>query len=70
MWTKGFLDGFEYQVKYYPNSSEFGINKGKISKLWISKDGFECASYERGWNQKPKTTECKRIYKTLLEKYN
>lgn len=49
---------------------QFGINGGKISKLWIAKDGIEIVSYERGWAVKPKTKESRKVYEKLLIRYN
>lgn len=33
------MDGYHYQVKHYDEGSEYGINGGKVSKLWMNKDG-------------------------------
>ena len=70
MWSKGTIDGFDYNVKHYAESSQFGIDGGKISKLWIAKDGMEEASYERGWAMRPKTKESRKVYEELLARYN
>ena len=43
----------KYQVKAFDKGSEYGINGGKISKLWIRLDGKIIASYDRGWDIKP-----------------
>ena len=40
MWSFGKINGYEYQVKAYDEGSdEFGIKGGRISKLFVMKDG-------------------------------
>lgn len=70
MWSDGIIDGFDFQVKHYEKNSRFGIDGGKISKLWIAKDGIEEAAYERGWSRRPKNSESKKVCEKLLERYN
>lgn len=70
MWSKGIIDGFNFQVKHYKENSRFGIGGGRISKLWIAKDGMEEAFYERGWAMRPKTMASKKVYEELLKRYN
>lgn len=70
MWTKGTINGFEYQVKHFEDGSTFGIDGGKISKLWIAKGGKEYANYDRGWDVFPTDAEAKAVYDALIEKYN
>lgn len=51
MWRYGTIDGFQYEAKVYDNPSIFGINQGRISKLYIyGKRGKILAMYERGWS--------------------
>ena len=35
MWKYGIINGFEYEVKVYDTGSQYGINGGRISKLWL-----------------------------------
>ncbi len=70
MWSEGEIDGFEYQIKHYAESSRLGIDGGRISKLWIAKDGIEHACYERGWLMRPKSNESKKVYEELVNRYN
>ena len=70
MWSEGIIDGYDFQVKHYEEGSQFGIDGGKISKLWIAKDGMEEASYERGWARRPKSAESEKVYEELLARYN
>ena len=48
MWYEGCMDGYHYQAKVYDEGSIYGINEGRISKLWISRDGAEAqAAFEK-----------------------
>ena len=69
MWTKGNINGFDYEVKHHAKGSVFGINEGKISKLWIGKDGKTVANYDRGWDIPP-TEEAQNVYESLLRRHN
>ncbi len=70
MWTGGKIDGFDFVVKRFDEGSEFGINGGRISKLWIGKDGKEYANYDRGWDRRPKGPEEKKVYNEIIRRYN
>lgn len=70
MWSEGTLDGYRFQVKHYDEGSEFGINGGRISKLWVGKDGLTAFNYDRGWDMEPETETDKAILARLIEKYN
>ncbi len=70
MWTKGTSNGMKYEVKHYDIGSEFGIDGGRISKLFIMKGYETLCAYERGWDIHPKTAAAKKLYEALLKKYN
>lgn len=70
MWTSGMINGFDFQVKHFDEGSRFGINNGRISKLWIAKDGKMYANYDRGWDMHPTDPEAKKVYDELIERYN
>lgn len=70
MRTKGTMNGFEYQVKHFDEGSIYGIDEGKISKLWIAKNGKEYANYDRGWDTIPTDPEAKKVLDYLIKKYN
>ena len=70
MWELGNIDGYEYQVKRYEEGSEFGINGGKISKLFMKKDGIMVVEYDRCWGKRPKAAAEKAAYEKLLARYN
>lgn len=57
-WIKGTIvkDGAEYQVsaKVFNEPSQYGINHGRISKLWVKEKGWPVAiNYDRGWVDAP-----------------
>ena len=58
--------GKEYSIgrKIYDEPSEFGINGGRISKLFIrdKKTGDYLVNFDRGWDVKPKTEEAKDLF--------
>lgn len=79
MWHEGVIgipvkDGstvrVRYQVKAYEEGSQFGINNGRISKLWLSIDGETVAAYDRGWDVKPTRMEAELALSILLNDYN
>jgi len=72
MWNKGTINGYDYWIKHYPESSVFGISGGCVSKLSIRKVGetkYLC-NYDRGWDIRPKGATVKAVYSAILAKYN
>ena len=79
-WTKGVAvaDGtvYDFQVKHYDEPSEFGIDGGRVSKLWLRKWGEPQAilSYDRGWDRglspRGKGAGVGPVYKALLAEFN
>lgn len=71
MWTKKTINGYTCQIKHFDApSADFGINGGRISKLWIAKDRKTYANYDRGWDIEPTTKEAKAVYEALVKEYN
>ena len=76
MWHEGYVkvngEEVSYQVKSYDEGSEFGINEGRISKLFIKSEstGKVLALYDRGWDKKPTTKTAKAVYTELLKQFN
>ena len=61
---------YRYDAKVYDEGSEFGINGGRISKLWIEDSRkFPVASYDRGWDIKPTSKEAEAALAIILELY-
>lgn len=74
MWESGAIkiDGirFSYEVKCFDEPSKFGINGGRISKLYIkSGDDIE-AMYDREWVVMPKDDTVMNIFLNLLKDFN
>lgn len=55
-WVYGESDNgqIEFQAKLYDENSQFGINKGRVSKLWVGDNYGEIVHYDRGWDRKPR----------------
>ena len=60
----------KYQVKVYSKGSKFGINGGRISKLWLSINDQQVANYDRGWDEEPSREEAQLALCILLNRYN
>lgn len=58
-------------VMRFQKGSSYGINGGRISKLYIAtKRNNQCvANYDRGWDMQP-TDEVKEFYNEIINKYN
>ena len=74
MWTTGaiLIKGkvYKYQVKHYVEGSQFGIENGKISKLFVTREGEIVLTYERGWDVKPVDEDSELCLAVLMKKYN
>lgn len=60
----------KFWVKHFEQPSEFGIDAGRISKLFIEINGILTCSYDRGWDVKPEDELAKEVLATLIAKYN
>ena len=65
-WQFGTVGGVMFNAEVYDEPSDFGINSGKVSKLWI--DGM--ANYDRGWDKIPQTQKAFRRVKELVEYFD
>lgn len=69
-WVQGTIknqnDTYEFYAKVFDEGSEYGINKGRVSKLQIRCGRMDIVSYDRGWDIKPKT-EYEPIYRALMK---
>ena len=70
MYKEATIDGFKVVAKVFEVGSPYGIDGGKISKLWIAKDGITAVNFDRGWDVKPNTAAFKAVYKKVLEAWN
>jgi hypothetical protein len=67
---KNNIEVAEFSLKKFEKSSKYGINNGKISKLFI-KDARNniLTCYDRGWDIKP-DADAKEIFEKILKEYN
>lgn len=66
-WVYGKVEKYEFGAKLYDSSSEWGINKGRVSKLSITdeNDDWVC-NYDRGWDIEPEEKFIK-YYNAVME---
>ena len=74
-WTLGraTVNGKTYKIQMvrFDEPSQYGIRKGRISKLYIA--DAECnmvANFDRGWDVRPNTAEAKAIVNAITKKFN
>jgi|GEM_PF-250147 len=68
VWVEGTINEYSYCLKVYRESSNMGINGGRISKLEIWKNGSLVVNYDRGWDKKPSTGELLNLVNELIQK--
>ncbi len=63
---------FHFWIKFYDESSGFGINGGRISKLTIKneRNGKEVVNYDRGWDIEPSTKSAQAALDWVLRNFN
>lgn len=68
IWLTGTIDGDFFGVKVCDKASGFGIDNGRIIKLYVNskRNGREIICYERGWWKYPKTPLEEDILDALL----
>lgn len=77
-WTKGTatMNGktYQFEIKHFDEPSDYGIDGGRISKLWIAPKPGDfrdtIVNYDRGWDVRPKNADAKAVYKAILDKFN
>jgi hypothetical protein len=74
MWKQGRIkvggSTISYWIKSFEEGSQFGIDKGRISKLMLKRDGKVIANYDRGWDIMPVDSEAEAALAELIEKFN
>lgn len=68
-WETGYVNGRKFRMKRYDRPSQYGIDGGRISKLYI-KFGNETVNYDRGWDVEPKNEEQKEACAEILKYLN
>lgn len=65
---------FKAVIKSFPKPSKYGIDGGKISKLWIknTKTNDVVANYDRGWDTEldDSDKELKKFYDRIIKEFN
>jgi hypothetical protein len=74
MWKEGSIkaksDIYHYQAKVYDTSSQYGIRRGRISKLSVRLNGQTVIGYDRGWYKEPSTQEERVVLFIILNSLN
>lgn len=63
---------FEASILSFDEPSEYGIDNGRISKLYIverTRTLKVVCNYDRGWDVRP-SKEVKEFYDKIIKKYN
>ena len=73
-WFVGTISGYSYQVKVTTEDSPWGIQNGRIIKLFVTDmptdenpGKTEIIAYERGWSVYPTTSDHEEILDALYE---
>ena len=76
MWESGefTLGGhkFYWEAKVCDLPSEYGIDNGRVSKLFVFKDGtstYPVVAYDRGWDTKPKDDLVEKAYHYIMKRF-
>ena len=73
MWKQGTIRvmgiTFQWEAKVFENPSQFGINKGRVSKLSLRRGEKFIVNYDRGWDMKPRTIAARRAVNQILAMY-
>jgi len=67
-WSKGHYNGYEIEGMVFNEPSKYGINNGRVSKLWVRKDGNIIIAYDRGWDIKPKSKDDRQLLKEITDR--
>ena len=74
MWEQGTLrvedQVVSYSMKVFEEPSEYGINKGRISKLTLKNNNKVIANYDRGWDIMPTDKLANEALEMILDARN
>lgn len=59
-----------YSMKVFEEPSEYGINKGRISKLTLKNNNKVIANYDRGWDMMPTDKLANEALEMILDARN
>jgi hypothetical protein len=71
-WTSGHIGPFRFEIKHFDEPSVFGIDEGRISKLWLgwAHSYGTVAAFDRGWDKLPGFEEAQEAVDTLCTLWN
>ena len=64
-WVFGDYDGLQFQAKIFGVPSRFGIDNGRVSKLWARTSRGQSLNYDRGWDVRPRSKSGKALLKLM-----
>lgn len=67
---KGGSTPVHYWLKSYDEPSEYGIKKGRISKLMLKQNGEIIYNFDRGLDVPPQNEEAEIVLTILMKEYN
>lgn len=70
-WINGTCAGYTFQAMVFEESSHYGINEGRISKLIIIAPGANgwanpTTSYDRGWDVNAETGKAAQVQAAVI----
>ena len=65
MWTTGSI-----LIKHFKNGSQFGIEGGRISKLFVTREDMVVLNYDRGWDTEAQDEGTEFCLAILIKEYN
>ncbi|OFQ99755.1 DUF7678 domain-containing protein [Alloscardovia sp. HMSC034E08] len=74
MWEQGTFEVedqvISYSMKVFEEASDYGINKGRISKLTLKNNNKVIANYDRGWDIMPTDKIANEALEMILDARN
>lgn len=74
-WKVGYIKlgsyAFDFEAKVFDEGSEFGINGGRISKLFVTErnENVCLISYDRGWDLEPQDRLSEVLLSIILREF-
>lgn len=65
-WVKGSTDGFSFEALVFSEASEWGINKGPVSKLFITKEKQVVLAYDRRWEKESQQPAVVKAFQKIM----
>lgn len=65
-WATGKIGPYEFQAWVFDEASIYGINNGRVSKLFMSKQKETIVRYDRKWELEPTDKKGIAAYQQLL----